>query len=491
MGNGFAKIAVYGFSLAFSAIGLALIYGAIVTYQNGETTNALLMLVAALAFGGVGAGVFALFRTGFRQEAQGDNLRAVYPDEPWKWREDWSNGRIRSGGKATAWFFWGFGILWSLISTPLLFFLPEEILDKGNYAALLGFLFPLVGIILLIVAARKTIQVRKYGDVEFIMKKVPGVLGGEVAGTIVLPRGLTGAATLSVHLSCIRRERQRSGKNTSTNETVVWQTEATVVGLIPTGEGTAQGALVAFRVPYDASPTEQIDADNSILWRLEAGAAVPGVDFAASFEIPVFKTRDSSSTITEEQLRSEEVREETSAAGFVAHPDVDVLPSTGGGTEFVLKPRGGKSGVLSGIIGALVFVGIAVLLAYAGAPIIFPLVFVAFGLFIAFMLVFSMFGESRIVVEGGHTSVRNSLFGIMSGKRIPCSSITKISVKGNVQSQKGGYYSVVFTQADGKSASPIQFLRDNGEADWLAEEVRKAMVPWRDGSRRKEETIAT
>ena len=65
-----AKIFVYGFSLVFCAIGLGVGYGAVNVFQDGDTKRALLMLLAALAFGGFGLAVYALTRAGFRTQAR-------------------------------------------------------------------------------------------------------------------------------------------------------------------------------------------------------------------------------------------------------------------------------------------------------------------------------------------------------------------------------------------------------------------------------------
>jgi hypothetical protein len=481
MGPGltFEKILIYGFVFIFCAIGAGLIIGAINTYQSGEPENALLMLIAALAFGGFGVGVLALTTVGFRSQAREATLRETHPDEPWLWREDWAAGNVRNAERSTAWFFWGFAILWNLISTPLAYFLPEEILEKENYAALFGLLFPLVGIGLIVFAIRKTVQRRKYGDCVFHMERVPGTLGGDVNGIIRFPRGVQGAETVNVRLSCIHMIRQRSGKSTSTSEDVRWQSDLSVARLSPTGEGASQSAVVRFRIPYDASPTGEIDENSWIVWKLEANAAVPGVDFATSFEIPVFKTLASSPQITEERLRSEEVAVNTSTLLPVDNAVVTIVPGSSGGTEFILKSRDGMTGSVSTVVIALVVGGIAVILAYAGAPVIFALVFGLFGVLVGFAFLFGAFGESRIIVADGHVSIRNSLFGIMTGKRLLCSSITKIGVTGSAQSGKAGNYSITFTQADGKTTSPLQFVKKRREADWLAEEVRKAMEPFR------------
>ena len=474
-----AKIAVYGFAIVFCMFGLGIGYAAVVNFQDGDSTKTILMLFAALSFGGFGIAILALTTAGFRTQAREEALRAAHPGEPWKWRDDWMTGRIRSTSKAATPFFWGFAILWNLISTPLLIVLPQEIFEKENYGALIGLLFPLVGIGLIVAAIRKTVQGRKYGECLFLMDRVPGVLGGEVAGTILVPRGLPATGTLSMQLTCIREVRRGSGKSTTTDEDVTWQTEKSDVQLSPTGDGAAQGAAVRFLIPYDASPTGQIDENNRIFWKIEADTAVPGVDFASAFEIPMFKTQASSPENTEERLRSEEVSQETPAMAPADQYAVTIIPSVGGGTEFVIHPGKGMPGVLPSIVVVLVFGGIAVLLAYAGAPFVFPLVFWGIVVFLLIALIFGAFGESRIVVEEGHVSVRNSLFGIMRGRQMLCSSITKIRVNGEGKAGKRGYYSITLMRDDGKSASPLQGLSERRQADWLAEEVCKTMEPWR------------
>jgi hypothetical protein len=480
------KVVGYVFSIVFCLIGMGILYGAAVNFEEGDMTTAVLMLVAAFAFGGFGFGVYVLLRAGFRSKNRDAILQSASPDEPWKWRDDWLAGRIRRTEKNAAPFFWGFAVLWNLISTPLLFFLPEEITEKQNYGALVGLLFPLVGIGLIVVAVRKTIQGRKYGDCVFLMDAVPGVLGGEVAGTIVVPRGLQAGESVSVCLSCIQQIQRRSGKNTTTDEHVLWTAENASVHLSPAGEAMSVAAMVRFRIPYDASPTAQINESTRVFWKLDASADVPGVDFSAAFEIPVFKTGASSPRITEEELRSEAVREAAPTFTAAGQAAVTIAPSAGGGTEFVIRPNKGVPGILPSLAVMLVFAGIAVLLAYAGAPFLFPLVFGGIAVLVLFLIVFGAYGESRIIVEDGYVSVRNSLFGVMRGRRSPCASVTKVSVNGEGRTGKRGYYSVTLMRDDGKSVSPLQGLSDRRQADWLANEVRKAMDPWRSRERTKE-----
>lgn len=473
------KIVAYGFCAIFCAIGLGIGYGAVTTYESGDTSKALMMLVAALIFGGAGLGALVLVHKGFQSEAEAEAMRVAHPNEPWLWREDWAKRRVKSARKSALWFLWGFGILWNLMCIPLLVFLPGEILDEGNMAALLGLLFPIVGVGILIAAIRMTIQQHKFGTCEFHLDRLPGVLGGDVSGTIIVPRGVPGATMFPVRLSCIRRHTSGSGKSRSTTETVLWDAEQSVANSMPGISDGPQRISVRFRTPIDAQQTETIDANTSILWKLTASADVPGVDFAADFEVPVFKTVNSSAEVTEEQLRSEDVAAQPMVPFTPETSGITVGASPAGGTEYTISPTGRGNGVVGAIIMSLIFGGVTALIVVFAGPGFFALIFGGITVFIIALMVFGMFGESRVTIEDGHVSVNNKLFSFTTGNRVKCSAVKKIGVRGQSTQGKSGTFSLTLTLDNGSTLTPWQSVKEKRTAEWLAEEVRKAMAPWR------------
>ncbi len=462
------------FVVIFCAVGLAMGYFGISRLIQGETNQGLLLLFGALAFAGFGAFVLILTIVGTRKKAREDARQLAHPNEPWLWRGDWAEGQVRSSTKSVAWFLWGFAFLWNSVSTPLAMVLPEEILDKHNYAALFGLLFPVVGIGLIIAAVRKSIQQRKFGNCLFRMDRVPGVLGGEVSGAILARGEIVSDAGVTMQLSCVNSVRSGSGKNSSTTEHVLWQQEQSGVRPSPGPGGAGSLLSVRFRTPYDAKPTDSSDPDNSILWRLVAQAAVPGVDFTTDFEIPVFMTPASSREATEEQLRSEELA--TATEPFVPAPEsgITVVPSQGGGMEFHLSRGPESAGSLPLVAFAVFWAGLVVLIIYAGVPLLFSAIFAAVDLLLFLIGFFLSFGECRIIAELGHLSAQAILFGVRTGRTIGCSTIAKIGVTGSA-----GAYSVNITQKDGRQVTVWWILKRKRTADWLADEIRRAAAPWR------------
>ena len=84
------------------------------------------------------------------------------------WRDDWAAGHISSSNKTILVVAWTFAIVWNLVSTPLLFALRN--IPQKNYVALIALLFPAIGLLLLIRAIRFSMEYRKFGVSDFVIR---------------------------------------------------------------------------------------------------------------------------------------------------------------------------------------------------------------------------------------------------------------------------------------------------------------------------------
>ena len=185
------------------------------------------------------------------------------------------------------WFSWAFAIFWNGISTGV----AVGMLKGGAPIVpeiIFGAIFPVIGLLLLGWAIRTTIAWKKFGASTFKMLSVPGVIGGSLSGAIETSVKLRPQDGFHLRLACVKRVRVGSGKDSSTTETVLWQAEKTMNEDL-LDEPRRSGIPVSFPIPADAMPTDNTVPTNAIIWRLVAQAKLPGVDYSATFEVPVFR----------------------------------------------------------------------------------------------------------------------------------------------------------------------------------------------------------
>ena len=164
---------------------------------------------------------------------------------------------------------------------------------EGNRFALLGLFFPAIGLLLAcwaIVAVRRW---RKFGQSVFQMASVPGVIGGQLAGVIRTATKIRPEGGFHLTLSCVQRVTTGSGDDRKTTEEVLWQDEQVIAHELLSDMAEESAVPVVFQVPYNCRPTDKTNSDDQTLWRLKATAEVPGLDYAMTFEVPVFKTPES------------------------------------------------------------------------------------------------------------------------------------------------------------------------------------------------------
>ncbi len=144
-------------------------------------------------------------------------------EQPWSRRPDWTAGRIEYSSKGSMVGVWLMALLVLLMSSPLLYRLREEILEKKNYPALAGLVFPVLGIGLLIHAIRLTIRWLRFGKSVLELSRVPGVIGGTVAGIIHTSLNRETVEGIRMSLRSINRSVRRKHRKRDVRERIVWE----------------------------------------------------------------------------------------------------------------------------------------------------------------------------------------------------------------------------------------------------------------------------
>ena len=187
------------FLLPFAAVGVFAGVQVVRAALMHDWAHAGFYAIFALTFGGVGFGGIAAALAGKKKLAAQEALKAGHPDAPWLWRADWAARRADDATRQTVWFAWVFATFWNLIAIPSGFLGVREALQKGNHAALIALLFPLVGIGLLAWAIRATARYRRYGVSRFELTTLPGVIGHSLVGTRAVVRGAAPRGRLPRH----------------------------------------------------------------------------------------------------------------------------------------------------------------------------------------------------------------------------------------------------------------------------------------------------
>jgi hypothetical protein len=248
--------------------------------------------VFAAVFGGAGLGMLILDIVGVRKAKVEGALAAQHPGEPWLCKTAWADGRIKSSTAVMTVFLIVFAFFWNLISTPIAIGLLHEQGKNGPWIYL-AFTFPAVGVVLVFSAVVSVLRWRKYHGSVFEMASVPGVIGGQLAGVIRVPVKVAPEEGFRLTLNCVCRVTTSSGRSSNTSESVIWQDEQVIAHEILESDPERSAIPVLFQIPYECHPTDETEANRQVLWRLNVSARTPGLDFASSFEAPVFKTSKS------------------------------------------------------------------------------------------------------------------------------------------------------------------------------------------------------
>jgi hypothetical protein len=460
------------FLLPFAAAGILAGAQAARAALANDWGEAGFLSIFALVFGGVGIGGLVATLIGHRKAAEATTLETRHPTQPWLWRADWAAGRIEDSNRATMWTAWCFAALWNLISLPSAVLAVRSALNQGNHAAWVALLFPMVGIGLLVWATRATIRYRRFGVSRLDLSTRPGVIGRSLAGTVQLTTALQPPQGFQVLLSCVRRVTRGGGKNRSTTETLLWQEERREPGRVSrlaSGMGTV--IPVAFALPPDAQPCDSANPGDRVLWRLELAGSVPGVDYHSSFEVPVFRTGESTEPADESVAQSPSV-----PADYKQPPESRIQVVTNRrGTE-ILFPAARNPGVAAGLTGfLLLWAGIIVGLLLFDAPLFFPIVFGAFGVLLLFGALDAWLGVTRVTAGDGRVTLARGWIAPSRERTFSAAEVNGVRTRIGMQAGGRPYYDLRLVRVGGKEVAAGRGIRDKREAEWLAATLEQAI----------------
>jgi hypothetical protein len=385
--------------------------------------------------------------------------------------KEWSPQGISSGAKYSHWVLGGFALFWNLVSFPLLFQL-EEILPKIRQEPVMAlvFIFPLIGVGLIVAAWRSFRQWRRFGPTPLVLDPYPGASGGHVGGAIDTRIAFTAGQRFDVSLCCIYSYVSGSGKNRSRSERIKWQADG-----VCHSERTGPGTRLSFRfdVPGGLPVSDVGKSGDYYLWRVSIACELDGPDFNRRYDIPVFDT-GMSSTITE-GTESHAATVDAAMEGVESIAEISALP---GGIEAFFPSMQRPAQGIGGLVFGLVFAGAGAAAGSGGAPLIFPLIFIPVGGLIAAWGVFYLGKSLRVSVTADGVRTRRFLFGYpLSTRRLARDKFTHFEIDQGATMQTGNKTTVyyrLYANGRGAAKSKLRFpvaerLSSRSEAELLKE----------------------
>jgi len=500
-----ATIFLILFSLPFAGFGVVAFVQGVKKLSAGDAKNGFALCGFGLVFSLIGFGLMAAAILGGKKVRQSEELKQRYADQLWLVRPEWAAGKIKSTATAQSWVYLVLGVLLCGMSAPFTFVLLPQELHKGNQGVLFVLIFPLIGLAFLIAFARAWLAYRRFGDCYFELAQIPAPLGGTLEGQILVGARLRLEHGLHLKLSCVRRFTTGGGKERQTQENILWQDEKIFrpEADLPEPEPGRSGIPVYFKIPAD-QPEATPESGDGIHWRLEANAKMSGPGFSARFEVPVFRVAgamtaektvgDSDPTAALQESVEEIRRDENSRITVTDGPD---------GREFYFPAARNLGSALMITLVCAVWNGFLWLMIVKHAPILFPIVFGLFDLFILWGCLNAWLKSSRVTVGRDGVTAVNRWLLFSRTRRFAAADIAEIITQPGMQSGSKVYWAIKLVtratadrfaadRADYQQTVQVPSLKmqirevsrgtalatdiaSKPEADWLVREMNKTL----------------
>ena len=392
----------------------------------------------------------------------------VHTGQPWLWREDWTARRAGESTPQIAVALWIFAVIWNSITIPMALAVWRQFPMSPVVA--IAVLFAGIGLVLLGSALVSTLRRRKFGRSFCTFDRLPIEPGQSFSGTIEHRGTQVPDAGYLLVLSCVNRVTTHNGRSRSTSTEVLWQTEQRLSGALAAPSPAGMSLPFTFEIPADALSSDLSNRDDAIVWQLEATAELPGIDYKATFDLPVFATADAFAAHFAAR------RDEAAARELSPDAHATITPLPAGGIELRVAPHRDMSAFTVFILFATIWFGAIALIWQFGAPLFIAGLFAIVGLVILFMAVDFFAGKSTVSVDRAGVRATHSLFGIKKTKTVPANDIASIAAKVGGHVGNHPYFDVEARLKDQTSQTLARYFVSRTDADAVAAKLWAELV---------------
>lgn len=404
-----------------------------ILYRNPRFELIAFQNLFVLLFGGVGFAMISAAISARPALKREQELQNQFPEEPWKWKQEWLDRSIPCGKKAVDRMIDKLAVWANVVTLPTVGLIPFELV-QGNYWSLVGLLYSVVGASLIWLSLRRRRATQTFGIPSFQMASETGVTGGCLAGVIRFPRQLDLSEGCRQRIYCERRV--RSGKNSRTIR--MWEDERTISREMLERDPSQTVIPVLFKIPHGASQTESGNT-----WKLELTVVTDGRKLETFFEVPVFETPASSPKYE---------LDESTIKPFMANVDptqrirmstsLEITTDCAGRTRIIVPMFRAPAVTLALFAAAVAFSLIPFAIADEGESVFAVGVVGLLAMLLWIGFINTAFYASRLRDMGEQLSFRGGLFGMGRVRYFDKSAITDVTLSTSMKAGATMYYDV-------------------------------------------------
>jgi hypothetical protein len=217
-----------------------------------------------------------------------ERRKGEYPDEPWRWRKDWDGGILSSAPPKLLRFKWLTSL--ALAIGVALALANRHSMQHDVASTYFLLVIPALGALVLTLTTYTTIRWLVFRHSYCRLETLPGEIGGEFRAVVIPTPGKVQPGQFHGRLVCIRHHAQKLRGRRRTRAQILWAEDVAIPREHVVCEPDMPLAIpIQIAIPGTCRESTPGPASDRIEWELTVRAASPGINFYASFTVPVFR----------------------------------------------------------------------------------------------------------------------------------------------------------------------------------------------------------